>query len=476
MSKRVNTTIAKTAQDLIYTTNYVNDSVTMREVRTWFHTQPKAKTLAVVSKGDDFGVITRERLNQCLLESPSPEMLIRDQPDLISDALKIDARATVQEMMDEILARHAQNENFFDDVIVHSGDQFMGLASMRDVVVSQLNYLMHRVSALEAQQASLAKQNKELFENSFRQGQKETQFRSFFDQAPLPIIVFDNQGRFLAATQRFFRFTDYTPKQIDSQYHFNRLFADSFEEVTQAVTTAEENENPVRLLTIIPASKITLNVHAVVEISPDWGHVIVSIIGMGEKGRLAAPEIIASTAPKAISRITQAIRNKVAEEQAKGLARSVASNLIDREDQIELLMKKLEKIFEISNKIEQFQEPEIIHENEGTEDQHLKGNLAEFSIVDLCQILVQGTKTGQLVIYLPEAPEKPAAYIYFYCGSIVHAKHQDGFVGVDALAPILSIRKGTFDFLFNRNSPENTISGDPMGLLMDACRKVDEKK
>jgi hypothetical protein len=154
----------------------------------------------------------------------------------------------------------------------------------------------------------------------------------------------------------------------------------------------------------------------------------------------------------------------------------VANNLIDKENQVDRLMKKLDQIFTISAQIEQLPStPPSVTEIESLMTTNLTGMLSEFSVIDLCQILIQGTKTGQLLIYPPQS-EELQAYLYFYCGSIVHAKHSDGFEGESAIAPIVKIRQGTFEFIYNKTASITTIQGDPMGLLMDACRVNDERR
>ncbi|MFZ5806200.1 MAG: DUF4388 domain-containing protein [Verrucomicrobiota bacterium] len=475
MNPRPNISSAKIARDLVYTTHHVADTVSIREIRAWFQSQPNVRSLGVILDNGSFAIVTREKLfNGLISESIPLNAPLCEHAEILSKAYTVDAQTPIQDMVETLIAARGQENDFFDDIILQSQNKLIGLVSVRDAVVDFFENLMHRLTAMEAQQSALARQNKELFENSFRQGQRETQFRSFFERAPVPVVVFDKMGSFVSASRRFYVLAGYTPKQIDATFYFQRLFADEFTKINQPLMDDAE-ENPIKILTLIPSNKATINVSVVIDYS-DWGHVLVSILGFAEKSILAAPEMLAATTTKTSSRITQAIRAKMQEQKAKGLARSVASNLIDREEQVERLMKKLEKIFEVADQVEevQIQSPASTHEPVAEESQRLKGDLTEFSVIDLCQILIQGTKTGKLLIRR-HTEDEPVACIYFYCGGIVHAEHlPSSMVGIDALAHVLKIREGSFDFVFHQSAPQTTISGDPMGILMDACRKADE--
>jgi len=111
------------------------------------------------------------------------------------------------------------------------------------------------------------------------------------------------------------------------------------------------------------------------------------------------------------------------------------------------------------------------------ERQHFQGKLGDFSVLELCHILIQGGKSGQLLLFLPEE-EELHAYIYFSKGQFVHAKYRfapdDIRQGDAVLGNILQMKEGTFDFIFDKPASAITIQGDSMSLLMDACHKADE--
>jgi hypothetical protein len=103
---------------------------------------------------------------------------------------------------------------------------------------------------------------------------------------------------------------------------------------------------------------------------------------------------------------------------------------------------------------------------------HLRGRLDAFSVVELMQMLVQGTKTGRL-----DVPEKtkniPLISVFFDRGKIIHAEG-GGEKGKNALWRALKITEGDFAFHPGLRCTITTIYEDPMFLLMEACRLQDE--
>jgi hypothetical protein len=195
--------------------------------------------------------------------------------------------------------------------------------------------------------------------------------------------------------------------------------------------------------------------------------------------RALVPDVIPVEKPtRPVGKVTQAIRLKLSNENAMGLARTVATNLIDRDENIEKLMKKVEAIIKVSEQIEQAEPPSVPETPASpqapapsSDRPPLRGNLSDFSLIDLCQILVQGTKTGHLRLQFGSGS---GGDVYFYCGAIVHACTDKGDQGMDALPALMRESQGSFEFNFDVGSPAQSIEGDAMGILMDACRLADE--
>jgi len=488
--------------DFIYSTNYVDGNLPIREVKTWLHTQPSVQSLGVILGEGSFGLITRSHLNQHALNHVNEPAWLEQPVSSVAvpENIVVDASESLSDVVTQLLTQKGKEisgEDYFHDIIVTKKDAFVGLASARDVLLEHIESLMHRMTAVEAQQATLVRKNRELFESSFRQGQTETQFKTIFERAPLPLAVFDHDGRMVSCNVRFLRLSHYQPKQIDKATFFGQFFDEDYvrlrNEQTEIWASSRSNQQSVYTLNMRSRQGERMSTEVAIELLPDFGQLVVAILGLPQEGGrssrshtiethedagvepsiTAGQNLVKNSAAKP-GRITQAIRTTLASKEAQGLARSVATNLIDREKHLDRMMKKLEAIIEITEQLEQRERaPAEPEESAEPSTRRLSGDLAEFSVIDLCQILIQGTKTGHLKI-ATENLDDLFGSMYFYCGSIVHAETKDEIRGVDALAQIVSLRKGVFDFSFDVSSPETSIKGDAMGLLMEACQKVDE--
>ncbi|MFC1657632.1 DUF4388 domain-containing protein [Candidatus Moduliflexota bacterium] len=99
----------------------------------------------------------------------------------------------------------------------------------------------------------------------------------------------------------------------------------------------------------------------------------------------------------------------------------------------------------------------------------LKGNLKNFALPDIVQLIGTTSRSGVLVI--TAGPDK--ASIYFADGRIVHAEHRN-LRGQEAVNRIFREKDGGFQFLSGVDAPERTMSLDWMNTLMEAARLNDE--
>lgn len=488
-----------TIQDLVYTTSYVEGTLTLQEVRVWFQTQLNIACLGVVNN-DGFGLITRSAIYQIIAggqgSAGAAGMPISDF--MITDPFIVECHEDVGYVMEKLMADRGNEETFFNDIIVTDRGGFVGLVAVRDLIVHHMEALVHRLTAMEAQQNALARKNKELFANSFQHGQAETQYKSIFDMVPVPLVLFDMDGRWHSANPRFLRLGEYVPGQVTNEFYFDHLLDGDFGHIIQSVQENWQKGNTgddfsYFSLQVKTISQNQVPVECVGELSPDGTLLMLSVVDVGgqrvspQTGMIptqetASPseadhlnEVERSTRGDGGSKITQAIRTKLADSNAMGLARSVASNLIDKENALDKMMKKLETVIQVAEQIESTGANTQIIKGTAEEDlaQKMTGDLSEFSIVDLSQILIQGTKTGHLVIKDAHTKEVTGE-IYFYCGAMVHAVFRDGTVGEPALYYIMGFREGLFEFIFDASSPEQTIQGDGLSILMEACRQMDE--
>ncbi len=482
------------AQDLVYTTNYVEGDMPIGDVKSWFQSQLSVVSLGVLAGEGKFGLISRSHLSQLLInQAQQAEFLKKPVAQImITTPLTVEAAMEIDELVMRLLSEKAGHDEFFHDIIVHDHNTFVGLISARDLLVNHVENLSHKLTAMEAQQAALIQKNKELFASSFRLGQMEGQFKIIFEKVPLPLALFSDDGKLIVANPRFAELLDYPLKQLEVGTPFRKLFEGGFPTIYQHAVAAWESgdtsaERLFRNLTARLHDGRPLQLGSYVELMPDGRHVLISVADMeevvevGQSGMheedpeesiqvVARPRVVPEAqAARSTGKITQAIRTKLTSSNALGLARTVASNLIDREQELDRLMKKVEAIIKVAEQVE--------HGGSSADDSGsveskipLKGDLSQFSVIDLSQVLVQGNKTGQLSIL----GEPTSGQIFFYCGAIVHADLGDGRTGVHALPALLKLKSGQFQFNFDVSSPAISIEGDAMGILMDACRMADE--
>ena len=102
--------------------------------------------------------------------------------------------------------------------------------------------------------------------------------------------------------------------------------------------------------------------------------------------------------------------------------------------------------------------------------QQFQGNLAEFPVFAVLQILEMGRKTGLLKIEGAQGPGK----LWLCAGAPVHAetKQQKGF---DAAVAVVNLSEGHFSFEPQQDPPERTIQASVTELLLEASRIQDEE-
>ena len=464
-----------TAQDLVYTTNYVDGSMQVADVKGWFQTQQSTFSLGVVISEGQFGLVTRGQLGEELMNHDAdPAILKLPVSELLApNPLIADANRDIETIINYLVETKGDSDSFYQDIIVRHGTKFVGLISVRDLFLYYIEGLTHRITAMDTQLAALAKKNRELFDNSFRLGKQETRFKEIFDRTPLPMIIFDDNGLAVAANNRFLHLLGSDLTGIEGKTPYRKFFHGDYQAIQRELLDrlkdpAAKDDSATYQTNLITQAGADIPAEILVSLTPDARHLIVSVV---QSALLPGNVVEAQSDLLKRGHITQAIKRKLADSNTVGLARSVASNLIDRESEIDLLMKKLESVIRVAEQVEKVQPGPVTVS--AANRQHLQGRLADFSVIDLAQILVQGTKTGRLV--LRNKDHSPLGSFYLYCGSIVHAETANGETGLDALPQLLRLREGEFEFLFDLNSPATTISGDAMSILMDACRQMDEK-
>lgn len=101
----------------------------------------------------------------------------------------------------------------------------------------------------------------------------------------------------------------------------------------------------------------------------------------------------------------------------------------------------------------------------------LRGDLKDFELGDLLQLLHMSLKNGALKI----SSQKGEGIIYVENGIIRHVElgEEEGEI---AMAKIMQWKEGTFEFFTDIKSPKNTINLPIPNLLLEIARKIDEWK
>lgn len=99
----------------------------------------------------------------------------------------------------------------------------------------------------------------------------------------------------------------------------------------------------------------------------------------------------------------------------------------------------------------------------------LWGNLKDFSLPDVIQLVGFGRKSGVLGVEHNGA----SARLFFQEGNVVHAEMGD-LSGEDAVFMLFRLVEGEFRFRADLKPPAQTIFMDPTNLVMEAARLMDE--
>ncbi|HBE73157.1 MAG TPA: hypothetical protein DDW31_03570 [candidate division Zixibacteria bacterium] len=99
----------------------------------------------------------------------------------------------------------------------------------------------------------------------------------------------------------------------------------------------------------------------------------------------------------------------------------------------------------------------------------LEGNLKDFDLSDILQLIHMGKKTGALEV----VAETESGVIFFHEGSAVHAAAQDQS-GDEAVNRILRWRQGHFAFKPEATTGYKSIRTPLQHLVLDAARQIDE--
>ena len=99
----------------------------------------------------------------------------------------------------------------------------------------------------------------------------------------------------------------------------------------------------------------------------------------------------------------------------------------------------------------------------------LQGNLEDFELTDVFQLIQLGQKDGGLRIQ----SDDDVGIVYFKGGIVIHAK-TNSIQGEAAIDTILSWKKGRFVFNPNEETLERTVELPIQQVILEAARRIDE--
>jgi hypothetical protein len=101
----------------------------------------------------------------------------------------------------------------------------------------------------------------------------------------------------------------------------------------------------------------------------------------------------------------------------------------------------------------------------------LRGNLGEFNLPCIIQLLESGRKTGILRIVHADG----GSALYFEQGQVVHAEHPDSD-GEEAVVSLFGLLGGEFWFETGALPQRRTITMSSTHLVLEAARLLDESR
>lgn len=146
------------------------------------------------------------------------------------------------------------------------------------------------------------------------------------------------------------------------------------------------------------------------------------------------------------------------------LAEEVIEKIVARESSSSSLLLKLDTIIQYSRKLEA----------SSATSSGMKGDLGELNLLDVIQLLTQSGKTGRLeVIPHPNELLNKPCEVYFKQGKFYHVVSGTQS-GIEALRSLLMCRRGAFEFKHNTTCDTESISGDPIALMLMISAEIDE--
>ncbi len=436
--------------DLIHTRDFLTAGTLVKDVVDYF----KARTndfVAIVEEGALAGLVGREALLRKVgtqygwalyAEKPVSKLTERD-------ATVVDGGTRVTDAMKLVVARKA--ETVFNDLIVSVQGGYAGLISVHRVMLAHMNGLERKLRLVEEQRDAIQRKNRQLVEANMRVLRTGGHRANAIAETSLPICSIEKDGIVSSANERFARVIGCALDDLVGTCGARDIFPTGYEEELQDyLARADDNGDSKTLYPLRLKRKdgTLVWVEVAFEFVHTTGQIILSIADIPDTTQQELQELLDKRYARAGGAGSVLARKAAATMRARGLTEDGLHN-------------KIETLAEYADQIEAV---------EPASGSHLQGSLREFGPVDLAQLLVHGGKTGVLVLQ----DEILTARLAFDGGALIHAETTDGAEAISALTKALRITQGSFEFLFHQKPGKNTLEGDAMTLLMEACRAHDE--
>ncbi len=446
------------ARDLVESQVSLSANTTVRQALDWFREEGRPDFVAVATRESIVGILGRDQLNSRLAGQYGFSVLA-DKPisKVMSPASAfMEGGKDLIQVATELLDSGRAGADFYQDLIVHEGGQFLGLVSVKRLMMVLTNQLVRQMHDLQRQSELLALKDRELLEAGVRGRGGVADFVAFFEQCSIPLALFTVSGKFLRANAAFLRLTGHTAESLEGSSLASDIFGPAIDghlrEFGNKAMSGRRRAMSNPRVELRHREGSSLHVEISIDVPGEADEVVVSVLRVVSAGEQDLQRVL-----------EERFANR------SGLAKQVVNQLIDKEQDTASLVSKIDALLDYA---------EMLQSRAGgasavpEEEQSLRGDLSRFSLLDLCQLLIGGGKTGELEIV---AGDGPSGRIYFAEGQIVHATLGDR-VGVPALESMVRQESGTFVFNYKVRPQKVTISGDSTYILLSACTTSDESQ
>jgi hypothetical protein len=146
---------------------------------------------------------------------------------------------------------------------------------------------------------------------------------------------------------------------------------------------------------------------------------------------------------------------------ARSAFRYGVDDLIDKSSELEDIVGRIGNILA--------REEARVRRAAATMPSGISGELDNLPVPEIVQMLCMGEKTASVRITCGDR----TGAMWFEKGALVHAECGPA-EGEEAFADLAAWPKGTFLIRHEETAPRVSIESDPMGLLLDHCRVIDE--